>query len=306
MGIITDNNIFLVLGLVVSIGLSLFGLYRLPLWKQRDFGSVEFKWKTIFASSTVFSFLVGAIVYGMTLNPWPSVAVIPLAYMTILGSITDMKVVKIPSDISIIAYWIPVPLLFIFADSYGWLSFGIWMAIVLLFTFFAYAGAFGFADLRIMILAGTSISWWIGAENILLAFGASALVQLMIYPLAHFFNWGVVKERKSISYLVKEKENEEKKNTAEEDTPSAEVKPEEGVAPVEYSENDEIEEPESLAPEVPQPKGKAGKFLFGKSDKAKRFVPFGPALMVAFCVVALYYAKFYAVYSEPHFGWWNS
>lgn len=296
----TDLNIFFSLGLILSVGLSAFAYYRLPHWKARDFGTYDFKWKTIFASSTLISFGMGAFVYYLASNPWAAISVIPLAYMAVLGSITDMKVVKIPSDISILAYWIPVPLLFIFADGYGWLSFGIWMAIVLLFAFFAFAGAFGFADLRIMLLAGTSISWWIGAENILLAFGASAFIQLLLYPLAHAFNWGVVKERKSMSYLAKEKEEAERLAALEGSTA--------GTVSLEKEEVVSLSEVETSTEEsqlTHKPKGKVDNFLNGKSSKAKRFVPFGPALYVAFCLVSLYYAKTFALYIEPHYGWWN-
>lgn len=295
----TDLNIFISLGLLVSLGLSAFGFYRLPHWKEREFGTYDFKWKTIFASSTLISFTVGALVFYLSGSSWPAISVIPLAYMTVLGSITDMKIVKIPADISILSYWLPVPLLFIFADSYGWMSFGIWMAIVLLFAFFAFAGAFGFADLRIMIMAGTSISWWIGAENILLAFGASAFIQLLLYPLANTFNWGVVKERKSMSYLAKEKEAE--RLAALEESTVEELSLEKGDNNTESTDGNtvaEVSEPE-------KPKGKVNNFLNGKSSKAKRFVPFGPALCIAFCAVSLYYAKSFALYIEPHYGWWN-
>lgn len=300
MGIMTDLNIFISLGLFLSLGLTAFGFYRLPHWKEREFGNYDFKWNLIFAGSSIFSFVVGGLIYHLSGSPWPGLAVIPMAYMTVLGSITDMKIVKIPSDISILSYWLPVPLLFIFADSYGWLSFGIWMAIVLLFAVFSFAGAFGFADLRIMIMAGTSISWWVGAENILLAFGASAFIQLMLYPVANAFNWGVVKERKSMSYLVKEKEKEEAERLAvtEESTTESD--------PLVISGETEPVEPELQDKEVSEkPKGKVDNFLNGKSAKAKRFVPFGPALCIAFCAVSLYYAKVFALYIEPHYGWWN-
>lgn len=294
----TDLNIFLSLGLLVSVGLTAFGFYRLPHWKEREFGQYNFNWNLIFAGSSIFSFIIGGLIYHLSGSPWPALAVIPLAYMTVLGSITDMKIVKIPSDISILSYWLPVPLLFIFADSYGWMSFGIWMAIVLLFAFFAFAGAFGFADLRIMIMAGTSISWWVGAENILLAFGASAFIQLLLYPLANIFNWGVVKERKSMSYLAKEREEAERLSALEESSANG----------ISLEKVDSIADEKTAEPEVTpeeKPKGKVNNFLNGKSSKAKRFVPFGPALCIAFCVVSLYYAKAFAVYIEPHYGWWN-
>lgn len=296
MELMTDLNIFIALGLLISLGLSGYGLLRIPLWndEERGFRKGNFQWKKIFAVSTVVSFLVGLAVFYLSQSPWAGISVIPLAYLMVLGTVTDMKVLMIPRDISALCYWIPVPLLIIFADSYGWLSFGIWMAVVALFFVFSYAGAFGFADLRIMILAGTSISWWIGAENILLAFGASAFIQLLMYPLANKFNWGIVKVRKSITQSVKD--NEEKEN---QEVPN----PEEHTS-----------EPVEEAPQK-KPKGligwfislfkKLNNFINGQSKKEKRFVPFGPALMISFCAVSLYYAKTFAVFIEPHYGWWN-
>lgn len=295
MELMTDLNIFIALGLLISLGLSGYGLLRIPLWddEERGFRKGNFQWKKILAVSTVVSFLVGLAVFYLSQSPWAGISIIPLAYLMVLGTVTDMKVLMIPRDISALCYWIPVPLLIIFADSYGWLSFGIWMAVVALFFVFSYAGAFGFADLRIMILAGTSISWWIGAENILLAFGASAFIQLLMYPLANKFNWGIVKVRKSITQSVKDNEAATKL-ASEEDIPMG----------------TEITSEENL-PET-KPQGSVGKlmekpnnFINGQSKKAKRFVPFGPALMISFCAVSIYYAKTFAVYIEPHYGWWN-
>lgn len=295
MELITDLNIFLTLGILISVGLSAFGLWRAPLWdaEDRGFKKGNFKWKTIFAFSTVISFGVGLTVYLLSMNPWAGISVISLAYMMVLGTVTDMKVLMIPRDISALAYWIPVPLLLIFADSYGWLSFGIWMAIVALFFVFAWAGAFGFADLRIMLMAGFAISWWVGAENILLAFGASAFIQLLIYPLAHKFNWGIVKVRKSITQSVKDAEEKERLELEQND---------ESVAlAVEEQKSSE----QQLSEDSPKEQKGINNFLNGQSKKAKRFVPFGPALMISFCAVAIYFAKVFAVYIEPHYGWWN-
>lgn len=289
MELMTDLNIFIALGLLISIGLSGYGLLRIPLWddEERGFRKGNFQWKKILTASTAISFLVGLTVFYLSQSPWAGISVIPLAYLMVLGTVTDMKVLMIPRDISALCYWIPVPLLIIFADSYGWLSFGIWMAVVALFFVFSYAGAFGFADLRIMILAGTSISWWVGAENILLAFGASAFVQLLIYPLANKFNWGIVKIRKSVTQSVKDNEAESKLDSEEDIVPKEE--------PVK-------KKPRGFIGRILE---KLNNFINGQSKKEKRFVPFGPALMISFCAVSIYYAKTFAVFIEPHYGWWN-
>lgn len=288
---VSDINIFLGLGALISIGLSIFGIIRLPKWKERGFGEVNFNWNAIFFVSSVLSFGIGLLVYLLAVNPWAAIAIIPLAYMMTLGSITDMKVVKIPLDISILAYWIPVPLLFIFADTYGWISFGVWMALVFMFFIFSYAGAFGMADLRIMILAGTSVVWWVGVENVLLAFGASAFVQLLLYPLANKFNWGVMKQRKSMTQLVKEKEEAEGK-VSEIKKPKKPKKPKSAFA-------------KFLDKIFGGLLRKINNFLNGQSDKAKRFVPFGPALYVCFCAVGVYYAKVNPLFISANYGWWN-
>lgn len=294
MELMTDLNIFIALGLLISIGLSGYGLLRIPFWDAEDRGIKKgnFNWKKLFLLSTSISFVIGFIVYWLTMNPWAGISVIPLAYLMILGTVTDMKVLIIPRDISILCYWIPVPLLLIFADSYGWLSFGIWMAVTGLFFVFSYAGAFGGADVRIMTLAGTSICWWVGAENILLAFGAAAFVQLFIHPLAHKFNWGVMKKRKSVTQLVKENEEKERLEANAKGEPIPEPKP---IKPK--------KERKGLFWKIIK---KLNNFINGESETERRFVPFGPALMISFCAVSLYYAKTFAVFIEPHYGWWNS
>lgn len=291
-----ELTIFLIGALIVSIGLSGFGLAKLSSWKTRDFGTLNINWTNTFLASSGISFAVGALVFMLLSNPWVAISIIPLAYMMALGTVTDMKILKIPSDISILAYLIPIPIMLLSIDSYGWFSFAVWAGIILLFTVFAFAGAFGVADLRIMILAGTSLVWWAGIETVMLAFGMAAFIQLLIHPLAVKFDWGVVRERKNINDQVQEREKAEYEALSDE-------------------EKTDLAEKKALLIQARVAKNKKRSKLARKLrylsykrnimkkrkryGKPRRFVPFGPALYISFCLGALVYSNMFAVYISP-------
>lgn len=287
---------FLVGAVIVTGILSGFGAKQLTAWKARDFGQLNISWVKTFLASSGISFAVGAAVFVLLNNPWPAIAIMPMAYMMSLGSLTDMKILKIPQDISVLAYLLPLPIMLLSIDSYGWFSLGVWGAIIALFFFFCWAGAFGLADLRIMILAATSLVWWAGIETVVLAFGFSALIQLIIHPFAEKFNLGVLKERKNINDLVEEREKAEYEALSED-------------------EKQAFDEEKALLIQKKVAKDKTRSRLSRKvryaryrksimkkrarQSRVRRFVPFGPALYVSFTLAAIIYANLFAVYVNP-------
>lgn len=287
---------FLIGAVIVTGILSGFGATRVSSWNARDFGQLNISWTKTFLASSGISIVVGAIVFLLLNNPWVGIAIMPMAYMMSLGSFTDMKILKIPLDISILAYLLPIPIMLLSIDSYGWFSLGIWSAVIALFFFFSWAGAFGLADLRIMILAATSLVWWAGIETVILAFGFSALIQLLIHPFAEKFNLGVLKERKNINDLVEEREKSEYEALSED-------------------EKKEFDEKKALLIQKRVAKNKTRSKLSRKirysryrksimkkrarREKIRRFVPFGPALYVSFTLSAIVYANLFAVYVTP-------
>lgn len=296
----TESIVFLVGSIFFPLILTLYGFKKIPAWESRGFEGHGFNWKKIFAGSFIASLVASSLVYFLVENPWPAIAISPLAYMLVLGSVTDLKTLKIPNDISFIAYLLPVPIMIACADSFGWLSFGIWFGLIALFFIFVWFGAFGMADLRIMILAGTSVSWWVGADNLIFSFGFAAFVQLIAYPLANKFNWGVVKQRKSVMLEIKEKDEAEAKARAEAE--------ENGVDYVAPEINNEASTELTVETTVEKPVKKRNPILawlhrlfYGKSEKEKRFLPFGPALYLSFTLVGIYYASIQPVYNAPFF-----
>lgn len=293
---------FLIGALLFPLVLTLYGFKKIPAWESRGFEGHGFNWKKIFAGSFLVSFIASLSVYLLTDNPWPAISIAPLAYMLVLGSVTDLKTLKIPNDISFIAYLLPVPIMIACADSFGWLSFGIWFGLIALFFVFVWFGAFGMADLRIMILAGTSVSWWVGADNLIFSFGFAALIQLIAYPLANKFNWGVVKQRKSVMLEIKEKEEAQNKarlaESSVEDVGSETI----SESSTEFTVETTVEsKPVKKVKKKGPIRAWLHRLFYGKSEKEKRFLPFGPALYLAFTLVGIYYASVQVVYATPFF-----
>lgn len=284
----------------MAVGMSVFGLVRLPKWKTRQFGELNINWNKVFFASSGISFFVGAVVFLLSWNPWIGISIMPLAYMMVLGTVTDMKIMKIPDDISVLAYLIPIPIMLLCIDGYGWFSFGIWMAVVALFLVFAFAGAFGVADLRIMLLAGTSVAWWAGLETVLLAFGASAFIQLVLQPMAGKFGWGVLKPRKTINDQVEEREKAEYEALSDEEKATRSAKKAELIQ-ARVAKN---KKRSKLSRKIRYflLKRKISKKR-KRANTLRRFVPFGPALYISFCGAAVLYASLFTVYLSPNLPW---
>lgn len=282
--------------LLVSLGMSVYAKNKLAGWKTRQFGDHSFQWNKIFTASSITSFVVSGIVFAITQSPWAAIAIAPLAYMLVLGSVTDFKISKIPMDISVLAYLIPIPLLLIFADSYGWFSFLVWTGVILLFLVFAYLGMFGLADLRIMILAGTSLSWWVGVENLAMAFGFSAIIQLIVHAFAAKMNLGTMKHRTGVKFELVKVEPVG-------DTIEVEASDNNKDSDMNLIENDEtIVNSETIVDNVDDANSVIGESTMEdkananpKKKKNKRFVPFGPALYLSFTLLSIVYGLYMVV-----------
>src|SRR5690606_4387356 len=101
---------------------------------------------------------------------------------------TDFSTYKIPREPSILAYYLGLPLMIGYALSIGsWApiaAFGVWMVIPTLLFLFS-GGGIGMGDIRLLILFGTTLSWWVGIEYMFYGLIASCLLQLIIlYPAA--------------------------------------------------------------------------------------------------------------------------
>lgn len=256
---------------VIATGMALFSKWKVAAWKKRDFGTRDFKWNLLIGISAVLSFAFAHLGYFLSSNLWVSSAIGMLAFLVVLSSVTDLALMKIPSELTTLAQYTPIP--FIIAlwpsfDYYDHLSMIMWAVIVFVFFVLSLMRLFGFADVKLLFAFGTLLSWWAGPEYMMYALlGASALA-LLAMPVTSRFGYGLKKTLKDTT------------------TWNAEEKKLEAVSRIAPEELDGLNRKQSRK----------------KRGKKKTFLPFGPALLVSYLVMALIAAS--TVYVETY-TWWG-
>jgi Flp pilus assembly protein protease CpaA len=259
---------------VLALGLGVFSWLRVPSWKSREFGQRNFQWKTIIISSSIFSILCSLGLYHVTHSLWVSLSVGLVGYITILASATDLAILKIPHEITTLGSCIPIPFVALFWPSLDWLSMAIWFGLVLIFAVLSLFGFMGWADVKLLVIFGLAFSWWVGIEYMANALIVAVIIQLILIPLAGPLKLGV---KKKIG--AKTAWNEETKRM-------------ESVIE-EPSEDDFIGE--SLS------RSARKRNLQDNKKKERIHLPFGPALLAAYMVTAIYGSFDYVGYLHT---WW--
>jgi Flp pilus assembly protein protease CpaA len=261
---------------VLAIGLGVFSWWRVPTWSAREFGQRNFKWKIIVLSSFAFSLLSSlGLYFFVTHNLWVSLSVGLVGYVTILASVTDFGILKIPHEITTLGSCIPIPFVAIFWPSLDQLSMIIWFVLVFVFAILSLFGFMGWADVKLLVIFGFAFSWWVGIQYMTYGLIVAVLIQIVLIPLAGPLKLGV---KKKIG--AKTAWNEETKR----------------MEPI-------IEEPNEDDFIGDSPKRSTQKRELQDSKKKERtHLPFGPALMIAYMGIAIY-ASF--DYAGSIFSWWG-
>lgn len=239
-------------------------------WEDRGI-SVRFQWKSVFLAATLLAVLASTVAGVLGAGFLPAAGVGLLGWMTVLVTVTDFTTYKIPREPSILSYYLGMPLMAAFAIMNGsWapiVAFLAWMLIPTILFFVAGKGL-GMGDIRLLILFGTTLSWWVGIEYMFFALVAACLVQLLIaFPAAVLTGRG----RKAVPGATE--------STAEPAQPEAPAEEDAGEDDVVV----EVEVVEESLDSVPSDKQ--------KKAKKKLHLPFGPALMFAFLGMGIYSAS---------------
>lgn len=260
---------------VLALGLGVFSWLKVPAWKERDFGQRNFKWKTIIIASSLFSILSSVGVYLITYSLWASLSVGLVGYITVLASITDFGILKIPSDITGLGICLLVPFVAVFWPSLDTFSLICWLVLVVIFAIMSLLHFMGWADVELLAIFGLAFAGWVGLENMAYGLIVAVVIQVILIPLAGPLKLGV---KKKIG--AKTEWNSETKQM--------------DTVILESSEDDYIGE---------LPKRSTQKRNIRDSNKKERtHLPFGPALLVAYMGVAVYSAY----QSAPSiFPWWG-
>lgn len=259
---------------VLAIGLGVFSWLKVPAWKERDFGQRNFKWKTIIVASSLFSILSSVGVYLITYNLWASLSVGLVGYITVLASVTDFGILKIPSDITGLGICLLIPFVAIFWPSLDAFSMIAWLVLVVIFATMSLLRFMGWADVELLAIFGLAFAGWVGIENMAYGLIAAVVIQIILIPLAGPLNLGV---KKKIGARTEWNSETKQMETVVEET----------------SEDDYIGE---------HPKRSTQKRNLKDSSKKERtHLPFGPALLIAYMGVAVYAAFHYVPAIYP---WW--
>lgn len=259
---------------LLAIGLGVFSWLKVPAWKEKSFGQRKFKWKVIIISSSVFSLICSVGIYLVTYNLWVSLSVGLVGYITILASVTDFGILKIPSEINGLGMVLFIPFVAIFWPSLDTFSLIFWFVLVFIFAVMSYFHYIGWADIELMTIFGFTFSWWVGMENMAYGLIGAVFVQLILIPLAGPLKLGI---KKKIGERTQW--NEETKRVE--------------IIVEEPSEDDFIGG--HLKRSIRTKNRRHSK------KKPRTHLPFGPALLIAYMGVAIYSAFHYVPFVYP---WW--
>lgn len=266
---------------VLALGLGVFSWLKVPAWKERDFGQRNFKWKIIIIASSLFSILssVGVCLIELKLwgsySLWACLVIGLVGYITVLASVTDFALLKIPSDITGLGILLLIPFVAIFWPSLDHQYMLIWLIFVVFFAVMSLLHFMGWADVELLAIFGLAFSGWVDILYMTYALIAAVVIQLILIPLAGPLKLGVKKkigaktewnsETKQVETVVEE--------AAEEDFI--------GVHPKRSTQKRNLQ---------------------NNKKKERTHLPFGPSLLIAYMGVAVYSVFQHAPYI---YSWWG-
>jgi prepilin signal peptidase PulO-like enzyme (type II secretory pathway) len=208
---------------LILFGISFFLKRHTSAWseEERGFKPLESKWRYLFYYSLLGGWVLSML--GGFLSNWNLYAMVLLgviSYVLIFSTITDIIVHKAPKEVARYGIYISLVVsglaifdqfwnktgglvnpetlrLFPFVDTiweaqlYTVLA---WLAVPLILILVS-RGGLGMADVRLLILVGVGLSWWVGLMNMLVAFFIANVLQVLAFIPGQKLNWGRMIER---------------------------------------------------------------------------------------------------------------
>lgn len=210
---------FLFVAPAVMLGLAGLWFKRyVPAWssEERGFVGLEKHWSKIFYFSWIggwaASMLAGYLSGG---NLFAVFIFAILVYALIFSSYTDIIVHKAPKEVARYAIIAVLPFaaaaiyfqglinysgdtLFNQFNYFGpdiassqLIAFGVWMLIPVIMLIVS-GGGLGMADIRLFVLFGVSLSWWVGIMGMFIMFFVANVIQIVSFIPAQKYNWGTM------------------------------------------------------------------------------------------------------------------
>lgn len=253
------------LALLVALGMGAFAQWKVPAWQERDFGTRDFKWNLVIASATGLSLVVSFLAFFLSENIWVSLCIGALGFLTVIASVTDYALMKIPSETTTLVQYVPLPfviLLWPSFDFYDKTAIIMWAVLTFIFAGLSFLRMFGWADVKIMFAFGVTLSWWVGPTYLIYALLGAAAFALILMPIAPKIGYGSYGIKKHLGDSTKWDSDEQKLVAVDK-------------KPIDAEELDGLDR-KAVRDKVTKVKG-----------KKKTFVPFGPPLLISFLVMSL-------------------
>lgn len=199
------GGISLLLAWVAQAWLTRYASQHYPEWEERKIhlGSLGIKRTLIITNLIASLFGIFSFVYrNIVLSPENLIVdalLIPYAvslvmWVGVISALTDIFSLKVPMDIAIRGYWSVFPTAIagaVFSQDWiivgiGILAFWIWA----MFLYFFFAGGFGQADVRMMILHAFGLTWWVGIDWVFYAFLGACILQIILHSFGSVIRVG--------------------------------------------------------------------------------------------------------------------
>lgn len=194
----------------------------IPSWSDNDRGFFlePQEWRQVLINSTLISSVFALTAWMVSgYNFTIFLLALVLSYSLTFSSITDVKVHKAPKEVAnysiVFATMVTgLSILLSYFDGYyddiiiyvnnsyynifpyindikliSLLNIIVWCLFIVIIMLVSRNGL-GMADVRIFMLLGVTIVWWVGLGNFLFIFGAMNIVQALMFIPAHYLNWG--------------------------------------------------------------------------------------------------------------------
>lgn len=238
---------------IVMMAMTVLSLFKKKAWKSRGYDARPIAWNWVIASSAVLGFGLGFVSWLGSENAILAASVSVAGYLTLFASVTDIMLLKIPSEPTYMAQ-IMGAIMFIASFPVlipeNFITLIFWAFMILVLGFASFLGYMGSADLKILVAFFLLFGWWLPPTLVIVAMFIMCALGFITSGLAKIFNLGVEKNRLQTTKWNPETQRNE--------------------AVGDLVEDDEQEKPSN-----------------GKSKK-KTFFPFGPSILLAFTGIAVY------------------
>lgn len=191
-------EMFALYGTPVLVALLLTGIAYLSKnsWLKRGYDRRPVKWGALITASALVAVALGEIVSVISHSGSIGGSVAAMGFLLVFSSVTDLMLLKIPSEPTMLAQAIGAALFVINANritTEGFITVGFFAVILLILWVTSFMRLLGGGDYRILTAIFLLFAWWMPPTLMAVALLGMAALGLVTSLMAHLFGFGVKK-----------------------------------------------------------------------------------------------------------------